>query len=565
MNCQNCKTDFIIEPDDFAFYEKMGVPAPTFCPECRFQRRMMFRNDRTFYRRKCDLCKESIISTYSEEVKHPVYCVKCWWSDDWDPCDHGVDFDFSRPFFEQFNELREKVPALAILNDNGVASVNCEYTYDWFYSKNCYMNVAGWHAENVFYSYHIEHNKDIMDSTHMRNSEMVYESIQSYKIVKSNFCVYCSDCVDCFLGFDLRGCTDCAMCIGLRNQRYCIKNIQYTKEEYQEKIKELNLSSYKSIQKLKKEFQEFKLNFPHKYSYILKSVDSTGDFIINSKNSKHCFMTINGENLKFIFGCDSGKDTYDCDMTGKSELCYNCVVADEASLNICTVFCNKSNEVNYSTYCPGANWCFGSVSLKKGMYSILNKKYTKEEYLKLKEKVITHMKNTGEWGLFFPIESSSYAYNESAAQEFFPLTENQAKNTNYRWKESQERNYQIDIEPENIPDDIKDVDNTILEKIIKCEHDGDCNHKCTTAFKIVPDELVLYKKLNIPIPHLCPNCRHYERIKQRNPIKLWHRQCMCEKGNHQHEGKCEIEFETSYAPDRPEIVYCEKCYQQEVV
>jgi len=24
------------------------------------------------------------------------------------------------------------------------------------------------------------------------------------------------------------------------------------------------------------------------------------------------------------------------------------------------------------------------------------------------------------------------------------------------------------------------------------------------------------------------------------------------------------EFETAYAPDRPEIVYCEKCYQQEV-
>ncbi len=27
---------------------------------------------------------------------------------------------------------------------------------------------------------------------------------------------------------------------------------------------------------------------------------------------------------------------------------------------------------------------------------------------------------------------------------------------------------------------------------------------------------------------------------------------------------CQNEFETSYAPDRPEIVYCERCYQQEV-
>jgi hypothetical protein len=40
---------------------------------------------------------------------------------------------------------------------------------------------------------------------------------------------------------------------------------------------------------------------------------------------------------------------------------------------------------------------------------------------------------------------------------------------------------------------------------------------------------------------------------------------MCNKENHiNHQGKCNVEFETSYAPDRSEIVYCEKCYQQEV-
>ena len=27
--CQNCKAQFIIEPDDFTFYEKINVPPPT--------------------------------------------------------------------------------------------------------------------------------------------------------------------------------------------------------------------------------------------------------------------------------------------------------------------------------------------------------------------------------------------------------------------------------------------------------------------------------------------------------------------------------------------------------
>jgi len=48
-------------------------------------------------------------------------------------------------------------------------------------------------------------------------------------------------------------------------------------------------------------------------------------------------------------------------------------------------------------------------------------------------------------------------------------------------------------------------------------------------------------------------------------MKLWHRQCMCDKTSHQHgEARCQVEFETSYAPERPEIIYCEKCYQKEV-
>ena len=53
-------------------------------------------------------------------------------------------------------------------------------------------------------------------------------------------------------------------------------------------------------------------------------------------------------------------------------------------------------------------------------------------------------------------------------------------------------------------------------------------------------------------------------LEMRNPMKLWHRTCMCDKNHLNHTGKCTNEFETSYSPDRPEIIYCEQCYQQEV-
>ncbi|MBU1255355.1 hypothetical protein KKH35_00610, partial [Patescibacteria group bacterium] len=59
--------------------------------------------------------------------------------------------------------------------------------------------------------------------------------------------------------------------------------------------------------------------------------------------------------------------------------------------------------------------------------------------------------------------------------------------------------------------------------------------------------------------------------------KLWHRKCQC--AGHQSNNKiykntiehphhkdkhCPNEFETSYSPDRKEIVYCEACYNKEV-
>ena len=103
--CQNCKKDFVIDQEDFNFYEKMDVPLPTFCPLCRAQRRMAFRNERTFYKRPCSMCNKDMISLYADNSPFPVYCHECWWSDKLDATSFGRDFDFSRPFFEQFKEF----------------------------------------------------------------------------------------------------------------------------------------------------------------------------------------------------------------------------------------------------------------------------------------------------------------------------------------------------------------------------------------------------------------------------------------------------------------------------
>src|SRR5262245_4502306 len=103
-NCQSCKKGFTIEAEDFDFYKKMVVPPPTWCPECRMMRRLFFRNERVLFRRTDDSTGKEMLSGIPPG-KLKAYPVEYWRSDAWDPLEYGKDYDFSRPFFEQYKEL----------------------------------------------------------------------------------------------------------------------------------------------------------------------------------------------------------------------------------------------------------------------------------------------------------------------------------------------------------------------------------------------------------------------------------------------------------------------------
>ena len=174
--------------------------------------------------------------------------------------------------------------------------------------------------------------------------------------------------------------------------------------------------------------------------------------------------------------------------------------------------------------------------------------------------------NIYKYGEFFPAELSPFCYNETQAQDYFPLTKEEVLKRGYRWRDKKANEYQITIQAKNLPDNLENVPDSITKEIIGCMNkDKFDNNCCRGAYRIIEDELNLYKRLGVSLPRLCFYCRHESRLRKRNPMKLWHRKCMCGKTNHLHGNKeCDVEFETSYALERPEVIYCEKCYQQEV-
>ncbi len=563
-NCQNCKKDFIVEPDDFSFYEKIKVPPPTFCPECRFQRRLAFRNNRVFYRQKCALCGESLLSLYNEDSPFTVYCRDCWISDKWDPMTYGKEYDFAIPFFSQFRSLQYKVPRENLFRDNFIKSEYCNYGLDF---KECYLLFGGKNNERVSFGNQVVESHDSLDIAFSEKVEYSYENFECQRVNKLFFSCYSTDCIDSYYLIDCRNCMNCFGCVGLVNKQYCVFNEQYTKEEYQNAIKDMIQGSYKTHLENLKKLNELKLKIPYRYARIYKSVNSTGDDLYEARNTHNSFSTRQAEDSKYLFFCrNKSKDCYDTSFQGfNAELTYEVAHGFAGSSTAFSTRNLYNQNTYYSEECQNCLNVFGCEGLRKKSYCILNKQYTKEEYEKMIPKIIKHMNDMPyvdkkgrvyKYGEFFPIELSPFAYNETIAQEYFPLDKEETQGQGFVWKDGEARNYKIDLKTEDILDNIQEIEDDIVNKVIACMHSGKCKEQCTEAFKIIPEELKFYKRMNLPLPRLCPNCRHYQRINLRNPMNLWHRKCM-------NEG-CGNEFETSYSPERLEIVYCEKCYQAEV-
>ncbi|MCX6807464.1 MAG: hypothetical protein NTZ80_01485 [Patescibacteria group bacterium] len=560
--CSKCKAQFEIADVDKEFYDRISpvfpsagstqtavkcpIPEPNSCPKCRSKRRLSFRNERKIYKRRCDFTGNDIISSYSPDKFIKVFDQKEWWGDSWDAKYYGRDFDFQRPFFEQFAELLSAVPKMNLVQQGEMD--NSAYCHCAAYNKNCYLLFASARDEDCSYGKFADDCTNCIDNYNIAHCELAYDCVDCSGCYETQSCreVYNSSSV--FHSIDCRNCDFLFACVGLRGQKYRVLNEPVTKEVFQDLMQ--NRAKQKEIlQKL----PELYLSRPRLYTNFIQSEDFSGSYIENSKNAHFCYDVHGLEDCKFCSEMRNSKNVYDVDcygVTQNNELLYEDEGVGHGVFQILfsKLIWGGSANVLYSYECFASENLFGCTGLKKEQYCILNKKYSSEEYYQLVQKIIAHMQKTNEFGEFFPSLISPYGYNETLAIEHWPLNKNEAIEKRFNWSDYESPAPAVAkiVQASKLPDSIDQVPDDILDWAIECP-------ESRKPFKITKPELKFYRKNNIPLPHFHPEIRYAKRFNLRNPRQLWRR--TCDNDN------CQVVFDSPYAPDRPEKVFCEKCFQ----
>lgn len=545
--CQNCKKDFVIEPDDFGFYQKMKVPAPEKCPQCRQQARMLFRNFKTLYKRPSSMSGKMVISVYNPEMPFPVYDISEWWGDSWDPIVYGVDIDWDQSFFSQVGKLFDTVPHISVVN---VQTENCEYSNQINVSKNCYLIFGGLDDEDCDYGHVVWNSQDSVDNLYIFKCESCYECIDCLGSTKLSYSQECESCVDSIGLFDCRNCLNCIGCVGQVSKSYYIFNKPVTKEKYKEFLLKYPLTEKSSIDYILRERDILREKIPQRLFFGSHNNDVSGNHIYNAHNIHYSFDVKSGENSKFCFTVRSAIDSYDLSFSGEAEGCYQSLTMVSSNKVIGSHQIIDSHDVYYSDSCYNSDNIFGCYGLRKKSYCIFNKQYAKKEYLDLLPKLIEHMKKYNEWGLFFPKELSHFSYNESIANEYMPLSKEEALAQGFSWRDDiLSTKGQGTIEKLELPKNPEGYSDELMKEVLTCED-------CDKNYKLINREINFYKKNKLSIPLKCFNCRHALRMSKRNPRDLWPGKC----------AKCNNDILTSYKrEDQLKYqLYCEKCYQQEI-
>ncbi|MDD5469666.1 MAG: hypothetical protein PHO92_02600 [Candidatus Peribacteraceae bacterium] len=538
---------FSVSAAEMALRKKLGVEGePELHPVARWQLLGAFWQHWALHKRTCDKTGKQIISVFPEDCPYPV-----WHKDEWvqhaDP--PSAEVDLARPFFPQMWELFRKSP---IAHNMGAGNQNCEYTDDWWYSKNCHLCHSGLNDEDLRYCYRVFNLKNSQYCVFSYDSELCVDLLNSHHCFRSAHLFNSWNCSESSFLYDCRNCQHCLFCSNLRNKSYCIANKQLTKEEYEQQKGAWEFRSRQHYEKAKTTFREMlRTHSWHRATFIDQCQEcSNSNYVYASKGCTNCFFVDELEDCMNVLRAFGGKDCLDsvCTAVGV-ELVYCSTTPQDKCYDI--RFGYNIMQCKYMEYCAQCfqcQHCFGCCGLVGKKYHIFNKPYESEEYERKKTEIIAAMKRTGEYGKFFPAYFAANPYEESLSGFYWPMDKGEGEKRGFRMSTREEEREASAQDASNIPDHCDRADDSVTRTPFWDAVAG-------RPFQILKEDIAFAQDLGVPLPYT-----YYMRRLQENfrliPYDGTLRTVAC--------GKCKKDTPTGWPEEYNGRILCEDCYLREV-
>ena len=561
--------------------KKYQISLPQLSPEARQIKRLIWRNERKFYK-FVDSKGVSGISTISDQMWLRVMSQTDFY--EYDHLQYGIDY--SNDFFADLWTLFKHMPYPSKLGNNMENSEYCNQETD---DKNCYLNAWGHKNENSLYTTYSLSGLWTVDNYRAMHCEDAYESIDIHTSQRIFFSQQIENSYNIWFSYDLKSCQNVLFGFGLNNANYVYKNKTLSKGE-REKIyytyKE-RVASYTWLLAVLEEYQEWVKDFPLKGIIAVNTENSIGgNDLINIKNALCCTRGEESQDIAYANLFAGVSDTMDVESVGRAQKNYN--LASSIKTSDCIVgshiFENVQN--GYYTYASrNSSYIMACMGLDHKQYCFLNKQYDKDQWEKCTIMSIEELQSKERFWEFFEPQDSPFPYNDSVAMDYYPIhkvciawqetiinlhgrgtvtVDNPEKfisdaTIDLWWEEKiqikrrtkeQEINIQSGIQTikaQDLPNNIGDVTDDILKKAIICETSG-------RPFRIVWLELEFYRKHGLPLPRKHYDVRHEERLSKRPWRDMYLRHC----------DACGKEMLSAYASDSWSKIYCEFCYNKEI-
>jgi hypothetical protein len=434
--CRLTRQDFETSEFEREYCGKHDLPLPVTCPAERMRTLCAFRPAHYLFPTECSRSKQRILSCFPPDRGLTVYDVDAWLSDGWDARDYGRPYDFSRSFFDQFEELLAVVP-LPGTSATHASLENSDYCNGVTGAKNCYLVFSGTQIDDCLYGRFLYRSRDLLDCFYVKDSELCVgcrDITGGYNLLLCEHCAHCSDSV--FLA-QCRSCRHCYACVNLLNQEYCWFNEPLGAQEWTRRRADLDLGDAEVLEAERSRFVRFKAGQPLRCVQGVNYENSSGNFLNEVKDCRQCCMASESEALEHCIWMNRARfSLFTAGFGHNSELLYGCSGVGNAAYNLkFSAQCRAG--VRDLEYCylaeSNTHDCFGCLSLRNASHCILNKQYTPQEYAELLPRVKAHMRATGEYGEFFPPRLCPFAYNQTDAVFFFPLERDAAIARGYRW------------------------------------------------------------------------------------------------------------------------------------